>query len=272
MVDAGTIAVYRRLIGARVRSDFGFRASFAFRLVSACVITGLDFAVIAVVFTKIGRLGGWRFSEVAYLYGACGVAFSLAETWIGGVDYLAVRIKQGTFDRVLVRPMSALGQLATEEFALRRIGKLFQAGAVLVAALVAIPVHWTAGRVLMVPVTIAAGAVIYGAVWVATAAIAFWTVDANELGSALTYGGNYLTQYPITIYSAWLRRLLAFVVPMAFVGYFPTLYVLGRTAPSERFGLPSVVMFSSPAVAAAACAVASAIWRVGLRRYRSTGS
>jgi ABC-2 type transport system permease protein len=113
------------------------------------------------------------------------------------------------------------------------------------------------------------GVVIYGSVWVAGATLAFWTTEGGEFTNAFTYGGNFLTQYPINIYSAWARRFLAYAIPMAFVCYFPALYILGKP---DALGLPSFLRFASPLVAAVTAVVAGAIWRLAVRHYRSTGS
>jgi ABC-2 type transport system permease protein len=40
-----------------------------------------------------------------------------------------------------------------------------------------------------------------------------------------------LTQYPIDVYAAWFRRFLGYVVPLAFVCYFPALYLLDKPDP-----------------------------------------
>jgi ABC-2 type transport system permease protein len=77
-----------------------------------------------------------------------------------------------------------------------------------------------------------------------------------------------MAQYPFDIYSTWLRRLLGFVVPLAFVCYFPALYVLGKPDP---LGLPRILEFASPAVALAAAGVAGLVWQVAVRHYRSAG-
>jgi ABC-2 type transport system permease protein len=66
-----------------------------------------------------------------------------------------------------------------------------------------------------------------------------------------TYGSNFSTSYPITIYGPWLRRALCFAVPAAFVAYFPALALLGRPDP---------------------VAVAGLVWRSGVRHYQGTGS
>jgi ABC-2 type transport system permease protein len=77
-----------------------------------------------------------------------------------------------------------------------------------------------------------------------------------------------LAQYPIDIYDEWLRRFLAYIVPLAFVAYFPSLFILGKPDP---LGTPSWIAFVSPLVGLAAALVASAVWRFGVRHYQSAG-
>ena len=109
---------------------------------------------------------------------------------------------------------------------------------------------------------------IYGAVWIALATSAFWIVDAIELVNAFTYGGSFLSQYPLGIFARWLRGLVVFVVPLAFVAYFPAVYVLDRP---DELGLPRVLSFASPLVAVAAAVLAGVVWRNAVRHYRSAG-
>ena len=151
---------------------------------------------------------------------------------------------------------------------MRRVGKVLQGLAVLVYALVVVDVDWTVGRALAIPLAIVAGALIYGAVWVALATIAFWIVDAIEFVNAFTYGGSFLSQYPIGIFARWLRGLVVFLVPVAFVAYFPALYVLDK---DDELGLPRALQYASPLVAVLAVLVAGAVWRNAVRHYRSAG-
>jgi ABC-2 type transport system permease protein len=118
--------------------------------------------------------------------------------------------------------------------------------------------------VVMVPSAI----VIFGSVWVVGSCLAFWTTDGGEFTNAFTYGGNFMSQYPVDILSTWLRRFLAYIVPLAFVCYFPALYILDKPDP---LGLPHAFDFLSPLVAAGATAVASVAWRFAVRHYRSAG-
>jgi ABC-2 type transport system permease protein len=262
------LAVYGRLALARVRGELQYRGSFALFTASQFLASALDFVALLAVFGHIDALAGWSVAEVAFLYGSASLSFHLCDLVFGQVEHLSERIRTGTFDRLLTRPLGVLGQLLAEEFALRRVGKVAQAAVVFAVAVAWVEVDWDAGRLLWLPLMLVAGSAIFAAVWVALGTVAFWTTEGGGMTNAFTYGGHYLAQHPLGIYGRWLRRL-ALVVPVAFVNYYPALYVLGR---SDTLGLPPAARFASPAVAAAAGLLATRLWRTGVRHYRSTGS
>jgi ABC-2 type transport system permease protein len=265
---ADAAALYVRLVVARVRSQLQYRTSFALDFVGVFLVSFLDFAAILIIFQNVPQLGGWSVEEVALLYGISGLAFAATDIVVGDLDLLMQQIRDGTFDLVLIRPRGTLLQVVTADFQIRRLGRLAQAAAVFGYALTRLDVEWTVGRILLVPLTIVAAALIFAAVWVAAICIVFWSVEGREAANAFTYGGQFFAQYPITVYESWLRRLLAFVIPMAFVAYFPALFILDKPDP---VGAPGWLRYCSPLVAVAACAVAGFVWRFAVRHYRSAG-
>jgi ABC-2 type transport system permease protein len=264
-----SLAVWRRLVGARIRADWQYRTSFFLFLASQTVIACMDLAVVAAIFHQVDSLAGWSGMEVALLFGLSGVSFGLADLLISQVEEAAKHIKAGTFDLFLLRPLPPLLHLSASEFALRRIGRSVQPLAVLIGALVLAPIDWDVEAVLLVPVTLVSGTLIFGSVWVATSSISFWTVESQEVANAFTYGGSLATTYPIDILGRWLQRLLTFLVPLAFVAYFPAARMLGRDDP---LGLPNAIAWLTPVVAVASVLVARSVWRLAVRHHRSTGS
>ena len=260
--------IYRRLVGARIRAQLEYRLSAVLQLLGAGLLTAVDFVAIAVIFANVPELEDWTVGEVALLYALATISFAFTDIVVGHLDLFPQMIREGTFDQILVRPLPSLFQVVSSDFAVRRVGKVLQGLAVLVFALVQADVAWTVGRAAMLPLAIASGIVIYAAVWVALATIAFWIVDAIEFVNAFTYGGSFLSQYPIGIFARWLRGIVVFVVPLAFVAYFPALYVLDK---DDALGLPEALQFASPVVAVLACVVATAVWRNAVRHYRSAG-
>lgn len=263
------LSLYVRLIGAQLRGQMQYKVSFLLSMVGSFLINIIEFGVVLVIFTRIPNLVGWSLAEVALLYGMSGTTFALAECIASALDNFERHIVEGTFDRVLARPRGALFQVISEDFALRRIGRIGQGLVVLVFALNELHIDWTPDRVLVMALAIVSGTVIYFSIFVLGAAFCFWTIQGKEATHVLTYGGDALAQYPLDIYRGAVRRLFTFAIPLAFVSYQPALYLLGRQDP---LGLPEVVRLLSPLAAVLIAVLAYLGWQQGVRHYQSTGS
>lgn len=263
------VALYIRLIGAQLRSQMQYKVSFLLALFGSFLVNAAEFGVVVVLFGRIPRLADWSLPEVALLYGLSGVSFALAEILAAALDNFQLHIVRGTFDRVLVRPRGALFQVIAEDFAFRRLGRVAQSGLVLAIATQLLAVAWTPNKLAMLSVALACGTIIYFAIFVLGAVFCFWTVQGKEATHVFTYGGDALASFPIDIYGGWLRRFFTFVVPLAFVNYYPALYLLDRPDP---LGLPPVARLLSPVAAALMAGLAWYGWRAGVHRYQSTGS
>jgi len=260
-IDDG-VQTYRRLVGAQVRAQLSYRASFVMDCIAQMLGGLAELVTIIVLFAHIPSMGGFSVDEVVLIYGMANLAFSLA-------DLVAGQIERLPLDAVLMRPLTALGQLFASDVQLRRLARTALAVGVTVYALSVVDVEWTVARVALLVVAPLAGAVIFSCLFVAANSVAFWIIEGTEISNAVTYGSSTLTSYPITIYGRWLRRLLAYVVPAAFVSYFPVLALLGKPDP---LGLPEFLQWSTPVVALLSVLVAGSIWRLAIRHYRGTGS
>jgi ABC-2 type transport system permease protein len=263
------VSAYSALIGASWRSQLAYRASLLMTLLGSAGANFADFAIVLVIFTHLPRLSGWSIYEIGLIYGISGVGFGITDLVVGNLDHLPRLIRTGGFDALLLRPLSALFQVITVEVGLRRLGTVAQSAIVLLVSLAHLDIAWTPWRALVFCLSFVTGPMIFGSVWVIAMTHVFWTVDSGEAANSVTYGGRYFTSYPINVFAAWLRDLMAFVVPLAFVAYYPALIILGRRDP---LGLPEFVPLLTPLIAVCMPLVARAVWRVGVRHYRSTGS
>jgi ABC-2 type transport system permease protein len=252
-----------------VRASMTYRASFALMTVGQFLVTGLDFVGILVMFASVEALGGFSLPEIAFLYAGSALCLGIADVLVGNIERLGLRIRMGTFDAMLVRPVPAFVQMCADEFALRRLGRIGQGLVVFGWAVSQLDVEWSAARIALVPYLVVFGSAIFLAIFTIAAAVQFWTADASEVANAFTYGGSTLAQFPMTIYPLEAVKALTFIVPITFVNWYPSLYILGRDDP---LGLPTAAQFASPLAALAMGAVAALVWRTGVRHYRSTGS
>lgn len=268
-VEPTVLGAYGALVRSRVAAQASYRTSFVVDIAAQVLIGLVEFAEVYVVFTQVSELGGFSFAEVSLIFGLATAAFGLADLMVGHVDRLPFYVRTGQLDAFLLRPLSALGQLITSDFSLRRVGRVSFSLVVLVIALAAVDIDWTPVRVALLLTTPIAGAVIFSAVFVATSAVGFWLVDGTEFANAFTYGGNYLSSFPFTVFGSVVRRAFTFVIPVAFVAYLPALALLGR---DDRLGLPGWLSWSAIPVSLLAWVVALLVWRTGLRHYTGTGS
>lgn len=271
MADRGVrrLRPYRELLVAQVRSQMQYRLSFALDLAFSTVLTSLDIATVWVLFAVNDSLGGFGGPEVLLMVGIGALAFPIADFVVGNVERLRIYVRSGLFDAVLLRPLSALGQLVAMDFAPRRTGRVLQGLAIYVVALTVAPVRWSVPVAALVVLAPLAGAVFFGSIFVASATVAFWWIDSGEIGNAFTYGGKDMAMYPMTVYGTLFRRIFAYGLGFAFVSYLPALAMLGR---SDPLGTPDWLRWCSPLLSLIVAVVAGLFWRTGIRHYRSTGS
>ncbi len=258
-----------RLAGAQLRSQMQYRASFVMETVGTFMITGLDFIMMAVLLTRFDSIAGWSLAEVAFLYGTSTIALSISELVGGAWEDFDEWVVRGSFDRFLIRPLGVSFQMIAVGFPIRRLGRVAQGVIALAFAFGWIRPDWGIERWLFFGVTLASAAALFLAIIVVGATASFWTPQTAEITNIFTYGGQFMTSYPMSIYEEWMRSLFTFVVPLALINYYPALYLLNKPDP---FGLPGWFPFLSAPVAALALWLAMRLWRVGVLHYQSVGS
>ena len=266
-----TLGCYRRLLGAQLRSQLQYRASFTLDVLATMLITLTEFGALALVFERFGTIAGWTLGEVAFLYGLVELSFGLMDMVFAGFDpaRFGQEVRKGTFDQVLLRPVAVTWQVLGSDVTLRRVGRVVLGLGIFGLALTLNPLDWTLLKLAYLPWVVLGMVLFFGGLFVIGATITFWTVESVEAMNILTYGGSYLMSYPMSIYGDWLRRIFTFMVPAAFLNYYPALFFLDKPDP---FGLPWFAPFLAPAAGGAVFAVALAFWRYGVSHYQSTGS
>ena len=265
----GTVGTYLLLVRMWARSAAQYRASLIMMMATSVVLASLELIGIFVVFGNVKALAGFRLPEALYIYGTAQTAFYISDLCFTGTERLGDRIRMGTFDSMLVRPVGVLPQVFADQFTPRRLFPLIPAFAGLATGIAGLGGTWSAARIAMIPYTLLCGVAVFGAVWVFVGAFQIVTTDAGEVMNSVTYGGQYLSSYPLAVYGRNLMMFLTFGIPLAFVNWQPSLYVLGHPDP---LGLPGFFRFAGPLFAFALWVLALQAWRAALRHHRSTGS
>jgi viologen exporter family transport system permease protein len=263
------IRLYLKYVLVSLRSQMQYRASFVMLSLGTFLTTFVEFIGLWALFDRFTNLRGWTLPEAALLYGMVHTAFAVAEALGRGFDIFPGMVKNGEFDRILLRPRSTALQIAARHVDVLRVGRFSQGLLVLLWAAWAVEVDWTLLDAALVVGSVLGGAAIFIGLFVMQATMAFWTIESLEIANTLTYGGVETAQYPLEIYNSWFRRFFTFVVPLACINFFPAIAILDRPAPP---GFQSWIPWCSPMVGFVFLALSVKIWGIGVRHYHSTGS
>ncbi len=263
------LRLYFRLIGSRVRSQMQYKFSFFADFASNFVGIVMEFVGTMILFLHMPALGGWTLTQMAFLYGTTELSLSLANILVEGFDQFPEVIRRGEFDTYLIRPRNAFFQIISSEFAPRRIGRALQAILVLGAGLWFLQINWGIEKWLFLCVTIMGGVAFYAGLFVIYGTLSFWTIEALETMNIFIYGGTTMASYPMNIFAEWMRNIFIFVIPLAFVNFFPALYLLDKPDP---FGFPTFMPFIAFPLCGLVFIASLVFWRWGVRHYQSTGS
>ena len=266
-----TFNLYCRLIGIQIRSQLQYRVAFLLEVVVATITLGSFFGALVLVMQRFDHIGGWTLAEIAFLWGIVEFAFGIMDMLFSGFDpsTFGQYVRRGTFDQLLLRPVSITVQVLGSEFVVRRLGRIIQGLVILIIALILVEIDWTVGKLLYLPLVLIGQICFFGGLFIIGATITFWTVESIEAINILTYGGSEMIAYPMPIYGDWLRRFFTYVVPAGLLNYYPALYFLNKPDP---FGLPAVTQFLAPLVGIGVLGLASIFWRFGINHYQSTGT
>ena len=199
------------------------------------------------------------------LYALSIIGMSFHHAFTNSVIYMEQYIREGTLDQLLCLPVNTLFYMVARRYTPLGLGNLIIGVFYLVVAGQLAEVQWDVFKVGLVIVFVLAGNLIWFSIMLFFGAMSFWVARTNALCN-LVIGLYELTRYPLSIYGPYLKGFLTFIVPYAFVAYYPALYLLGKSEADGHWGA------FSPLVAILLFAATYQFWKLGIRSYQGTGS
>jgi len=263
-----TFRIYRALMAAAIRTELQYRGNFLSATIGGILFQGVGIAFIGVVVQRFGAVGGWSFGEIALLYGMRLTSHAL---WtvpcapVFGSDRL---VRTGDFDRFLIRPVRPFVQLIAGRFVLQTCGDLVGGVSLLVVATLTVDLDWSPIAVSYLLLAVVGGALVELGLHLAISASSFRLGSVRSFRIVIDQIFNTFGGYPQKIFPIGVRFGLTFVLPAAFVAYFPATVLLDRT--DELFVHPWIAM-AAPAVGGLVFLAAYRLWAHQMLHYQSVG-
>ena len=250
-----------------LKAQLQYPTSFIVQIFSINLIGLLRIPSLLILTSAFPTVGGWDFWKLAFLAALSLMAHGVHHGLFFSFFSHREMVWNGDFDRLLVRPLSPVWQIMASGLNLSALGEFLPGLILLCIAAPKAQVAWTPLNTLYHIVIVLSGAVIEWAVNLFFMTFDFWLERATLLWLPDVFSGQ-ASLYPIHIYGAVLPVILTFILPYAFIAYYPTYYFFHLEGAPHWQGL----VYLSPLVAVLTAGIALAFWSLGLRRYQSTGA
>lgn len=252
------------------KSWFQYRVDAVLRSLAVFLRESTGIIVIYFTLLKFDELNGWNIYELLFLFSLLFLTYGIMIIFFTGLRDFGGTVRRGNFDRFILRPRGLLFQIIfanADWFAAIGHGGLGLVLFLLSAGRVKIV--WNASTVLYYLFTVAGGVLIQGAVFLLLAALNIYLLETNSLKELLYWNMRKFAGYPISIFHKAIQFIMIYIMPFAFVNYFPAQYLLRKDDMAEY---PEIFMYLTPVIGIVMYLLAYLFWRFSVRFYKSSGN
>lgn len=259
---------YLKVLGifykAAVLTDLEYRANFLTSILLSVVGAGWAVVGVWVFFLHTDEIRGWRFPELMIVLGLFTAFLGLVDTFlVPNVQDLMEHIRLGTMDFILTKPINSQFHASLRRINVWRSVDVVLGSGLMVYGLVQLGERPSLFALLVFPILCLCAALILYSLIMLLVTTAFWFVQLENV-MELLFTFYEAGRFPVSIFPNWVRLLLTFVVPIAFITTVPASVLIGRMS-----GLFVLYAMGITAVLFTLCIL---FWQYAVRHYSSASS
>ncbi len=259
------LRVEAALVSSTLKTVLEYRFNFIVQLLYAPAYALVLFLVLNSVYAKATTFGGFNKQEGILLFSVFNLLYTSSSIlFMKGIRYfLWTGSRTGEADLVLTKPISSQFLLAFSKPEIQQSLLLFASGALFFKTLLTMPTSQTLVSIVGFLIMFVLGLVICYLSLSTYMTSGFLVSKASQVVELYDKVSDY-SQYPVPVFPSSFQLILFSLVPTAFFGYLPTLFLLGR-GEWKWIGMSLVctVVFTF---------INKTAWKFALRRYSSASS
>jgi len=265
----GPVRFYLHTLTLLIRQRMAFRVNYYLMTLSVLIKEAAAIALIGVILQKFHAVAGWTIWEIGVLYSLMAFANRGFYTFCAGVLRIGHMVESGELDQFLVTPRNPLFLVSARYACAWRM--LYNCATLLILAFCSSKagVEFSPGNIALFAVFAVSAVAIHFAIYLVLATVALWTFRVSAMQELLYQVIFEYLRYPIQIYGVVGAFLLTWLIPLAFINYYPAATLLAKT--NDVFIGPSLG-YAAPLVAALLLFAAYRFWNFGLAYYKSSGT
>lgn len=265
-----TLRMLGHFLRLKFRANMEYKGAFWAGTFAQVFSYGVDFLLIWILVSRFKSLAAWSSDEIIFLYAIKLMTYGIAGTFFfHSCTSLPLRIQSGSFDETLTQPMNPLLYEVLSNCSTGYIRHIGLSIVILVISFARMQIVLTPLKIFMLILFLLGGALIQSGLFLVFTAPNFWMIRGERLLGLFFFEISNFVQYPITIYPVFIQVILSFVLPYAFINFYPSQYFLDK---NDFSVFDPFMQYLTPLVGVVVFAFGVWFWHWGIKKYQSTGS
>jgi ABC-2 type transport system permease protein len=253
------LRMFRAFASTEFQFEMEYRGNFYLSILEMFLVIGTSIAAVLVMFEHTTTMNGWTLPQMIVLLGVYyliqgGVSLVFSPSFERVMEHVRV----GTLDFHLLKPVNTQFLVSTRHLKVVRAADLVLGLIVVIVGLLQVGEQIGLGQALLFSASIFFGWMLVYALILGLVTLAFWFVRVENL-LAIFWAFTEAGRFPVDVYPLWLRVSLSTIVPIGIAVTAPANVIAGR--------MDWIAVAVLGAGTVLAVAVASLLWRWGLRSY-----
>lgn len=258
------INIYFKIIAQDIKSKMSYRSDFIISTVGMVATNIAGFIAFLIMFGKFPSINGWGYYEILFLYGFSFISITPTQCLLDNNWSLRRYVYDGDFVKYCFRPINLWFYYVSEVFDVKGLGQLVFGFVTLIYAWIKLSLPVTFLLIIETIIALITASLFMMALQNAAAASCFWIQNSFWLLDISLKMKDY-AKYPVTIFNDVFKFIFTFILPVAFMAYYPSLAIL---RPDD---VP-LLTWLSPVIGILAFYASYKLWMKGASKYDGSGS
>ena len=257
-------SIYRKILVQDLKSKMSYRADFIISTFGMIMTNLAGFVTFLILFLNFPTINGWDYYHMLFLYGFSLVALTPVQCFFDNNWNLRFMVQSGDFIKYCFRPVNVFFYFMSEVFDVKGLGQLAFGIGTIAYAWSKIGLAVNALVILKLIVFLFTASLFMIAIMNFAAATCFW-IKGSGYVMVIMFRFKDFAKYPSSIFQGIFKVIFTFIIPIAFIAYYPSLVIL------EPGNVP-VLSWISPLLGLLFFYASYKFWLLGVRKYDFTGS
>ncbi|MBN1644775.1 ABC-2 family transporter protein [Candidatus Woesearchaeota archaeon] len=223
--------IEKRTIGMALAGDMAYKMNFYLKCFAVSLADLVSPVLTVLIYSATLGIPGWTMHELLLFQGTLMIVFGLGHTFTIVMPYEVINnIREGEFDKYLIKPFNVLLYLLAESFYMEGLAEIAVGIITIVYSMATIGISFLSFNFLFYLAMIIAGFAMQIGIAILISSLAFLVVKSDAL-MHLYFKISDFVRYPLSVYTFGIQFFFTFLLPIGVSSFYPSIVLLRGVSP-----------------------------------------